>query len=188
MHDPGVGGVLGRVIASLLLAALGACFNPSYQQAQCSPEGDCPDGYSCVADVCVRDPGSGDDDAGPDGSVDAPPVSTVPSCIGLPRTCGVNFNDDCCASLPVPIEVYQGNHDVTTKNRRLGRFVLGDLKIANRGVAKVEVAFTLDANGILEVTAEEVGTGKAASVQLEASSGLSADEIAALGRQIQRVD
>jgi molecular chaperone DnaK len=88
----------------------------------------------------------------------------------------------------VAIEVYQGNHDVTTKNRRLGRFVLGDLKSANRGVAKVEVAFTLDANGILEVTAEEVGTGKAASVQLEASSGLSADEIQALGRQLQRRD
>ena len=86
----------------------------------------------------------------------------------------------------VAIEVYQGNHDVTTKNRRLGRFVLGDIKIANRGVAKVEVAFTLDANGILEVTAEEVGTGKAASVQIEASSGLTADEISALGRALQR--
>ena len=85
----------------------------------------------------------------------------------------------------VAIEVYQGNHDVTTKNRRLGRFVLGDIKVAGRGVAKVEVAFTLDANGILEVTAEEVGTGKAASVQLEASSGLTSEEIAALGRQVQ---
>jgi molecular chaperone DnaK len=89
----------------------------------------------------------------------------------------------------VAIEVYQGNHDITSKNRRLGRFVLGDLRVANRGVAKVEVAFTLDANGILEVTAEEVSTGKAASVQLEASSGLSADEIAALNKQLlQRHD
>jgi molecular chaperone DnaK len=85
----------------------------------------------------------------------------------------------------VSIEVYQGNHEMIAKNRRLGRFVLGDLRAANRGVAKVEVAFTLDANGILEVTAEEVGTGKAASVQLEASSGLSAEEISALGRQLQ---
>jgi molecular chaperone DnaK len=86
----------------------------------------------------------------------------------------------------VAIEVFQGNYEVTSKNRRLGRFVLGDLKSGNRGVAKVEVAFTMDANGILEVTAEEVGTGKAASVQLEASSGLSSEEIMELGKQLQR--
>lgn len=86
----------------------------------------------------------------------------------------------------VAIEVFQGNHEATTRNRRLGRFVLGDLQPAARGVAKVEVSFTLDANGILAVTAEEVGTGKAASVQLEASGGLSPEEIEVLGRQVQR--
>ncbi len=86
----------------------------------------------------------------------------------------------------VAVEVYQGNHEGASQNRRLGRFVLGDLKPAPRGATKVEVSFTLDANGILEVTAEEVGSGKAASVQIEASSGLTAEEIQALGKQVQR--
>jgi len=77
----------------------------------------------------------------------------------------------------VAIEVYQGPHDIATRNRRLGRFVLGDLRPAPRGQTKVEVAFTLDADGILQITAAEIGTGREASVTIEASSGLSADEI-----------
>jgi molecular chaperone DnaK len=77
----------------------------------------------------------------------------------------------------VAIEVYQGPHEVASKNRRLGRFVLGDLRAAPRGQTKVEVSFTMDADGILEITASEIGTGRAASVTIEASSGLTSDEI-----------
>ena len=62
--------------------------------------------------------------------------------------------------------------------------MLGDLKPAQRGVTKVEVSFTMDADGILEVGAAEVGTGRAASVTIEASSGLTADEIAKLGARV----
>ena len=80
----------------------------------------------------------------------------------------------------VAIEVHQGPNDVASKNRRLGRFTLGDLKAAPRGQTKVEVSFTLDADGILEITAAEIGTGKAASVTIEASSGLTTEEIARL--------
>jgi molecular chaperone DnaK len=83
----------------------------------------------------------------------------------------------------VAIEVYQGPHDIATRNRRLGRFVLGDLRPAPRGQTKVEVAFTLDADGILQITAAEIGTGREASVTIEASSGLSADEIDRLRQQ-----
>ena len=85
----------------------------------------------------------------------------------------------------VAIEIHQGANELASKNRRLGRFVLGDLRSAPRGHTKVEVAFTMDADGILEVTAAEVGTGKAASVTIEASSGLTADEIAALGARLR---
>ncbi len=81
----------------------------------------------------------------------------------------------------VAIEIFQGPNELASKNRRLGRFVLGDLRAAGRGATKVEVSFTMDADGILEVTASEVGTGRAASVTIEASSGLTAEEIGKLG-------
>jgi molecular chaperone DnaK len=84
----------------------------------------------------------------------------------------------------VAIEIYQGENELASKNRRLGRFVLGDLRSAPRGQTKVEVAFTMDADGILEITAAEIGTGRAASVTIEASSGLTADEIARLGHKV----
>jgi molecular chaperone DnaK len=86
----------------------------------------------------------------------------------------------------VAIEIYQGEHEVASKNRRLGRFVLGDITPAPRGRTKVEVSFTMDADGILEVTAVEVGTGRAASVTIEASSGLTLDEIQQLGHRLAR--
>ncbi len=84
----------------------------------------------------------------------------------------------------VAIEIYQGENELASRNRRLGRFVLGDLKPAPRGVTKVEVSFTMDADGILEITAAEIGTGRAASVQIEASGGLTAEEIQRLGQRL----
>ena len=86
----------------------------------------------------------------------------------------------------VAIEIYQGEHDLASRNRRLGRFVLGDLKIAPRGQTKVEVSFTMDADGILEIAAAEIGTGRAASVTIEAASGLTAEEISRLGNRLGR--
>ncbi len=77
----------------------------------------------------------------------------------------------------VAVEVYQGSQTQASRNRRLGRFVLGDLRVAPRGVTRVEVSFGMDADGILQVDAVEVGTGKATSVTIEAASGLSVDEI-----------
>jgi molecular chaperone DnaK len=77
----------------------------------------------------------------------------------------------------VAIEVYQGPESQASRNRRLGRFVLGDLRSAAKGVTRVEVSFSMDADGILSVEAVEVATGKATTVVIEAGSGLSADEI-----------
>jgi molecular chaperone DnaK len=82
----------------------------------------------------------------------------------------------------VAIEVFQGQSAYTAQNRRLGRFVLGDLKVGPKGQTRVEVSFTLDADGILQVAATELGTGKATSVKIEAASGLSPDELARLSR------
>ncbi len=86
----------------------------------------------------------------------------------------------------VAIEIYQGENELASKNRRLGRFVLSDLTRALRGRTKVEVSFTMDADGILEVSAVEVGTGRASTVTIEASSGLTADEIQQLAMRQSR--
>ncbi|HTR50975.1 MAG TPA: molecular chaperone DnaK [Kofleriaceae bacterium] len=86
----------------------------------------------------------------------------------------------------VRIEIHQGEDERASKNRRLGVFTLGDLTPAPKGRTKVEVSFTMDADGILEVTAVEVGTGKAATVTIEASSGLTQDEISSLGQRVAR--
>jgi len=86
----------------------------------------------------------------------------------------------------VAIEIHQGENELASRNRRIGRFVLGDLEPGPRGRTKVEVSFTMDADGILEVNAIEVGTGRAATVTIEASSGLTADEIASLGQRVAR--
>jgi len=86
----------------------------------------------------------------------------------------------------VAIEIYQGENELASKNRRLGRFVLSDLTRATRGRTKVEVSFTMDADGILEVSAVEVGTGRASTVTIEASSGLTADEIKQLAARASR--
>ncbi|MCX5746401.1 MAG: molecular chaperone DnaK [Proteobacteria bacterium] len=85
----------------------------------------------------------------------------------------------------VAIEIYQGSEQLASRNRRLGRFVLGDLRAATRGVTKVEVSFTMDADGILEVHATEVGTGRVSSVTIEASGGLTADEISNLNARLR---
>ncbi len=77
----------------------------------------------------------------------------------------------------VAITVYQGDAEKASDNRRLGRFVLGDLPRASAGRVRVEVSFTIDADGILEVSATETSSGKATSVQIEAASGLSPEEL-----------
>lgn len=134
------GGVIGgersvAIALSLMLLIsglfLGACFNPSYEAPRCSPLGECPSGLTCVAEVCVKDPsiGAGDPDAGqqPDAPttppvdapvIDAPPVSTVPSCAPRLRNCGgATGADDCCASSLVPGGTFGRNHDLAADNR-----------------------------------------------------------------------
>ncbi|MBS9778584.1 MAG: molecular chaperone DnaK [Gammaproteobacteria bacterium] len=80
----------------------------------------------------------------------------------------------------VTIHVLQGERDVATGNKSLGRFDLTDIPPAPRGVPQIEVTFNIDANGILNVSAKDKGTGKEQSIQIKASSGLSDDEIEAM--------
>lgn len=80
----------------------------------------------------------------------------------------------------VTIHVLQGERDVATGNKSLGRFDLTDIPPAPRGVPQIEVTFNIDANGILNVSAKDKGTGKEQSIQIKASSGLSDEEIEAM--------
>ncbi len=77
----------------------------------------------------------------------------------------------------VDIHVLQGEREFARDNRTLGRFQLADLPPAPRGVPQIEVAFDIDANGILNVSAKDTGTGKEQSIKIQASSGLSDDEV-----------
>ncbi|HSM49693.1 MAG TPA: molecular chaperone DnaK [Draconibacterium sp.] len=77
----------------------------------------------------------------------------------------------------VEIHVLQGERPIASGNKTIGRFHLDGLPPAPRGVPQIEVAFDIDANGILHVHAKDKATGKSQSIRIEASSGLSDDEI-----------
>jgi len=77
----------------------------------------------------------------------------------------------------VSIHVLQGEREMASQNRTLGRFDLVGIPAAPRGVPQIEVTFDIDANGIVHVSAKDLGTGKEQSVRIESSSGLSESEI-----------
>ncbi|MDO5576105.1 MAG: Hsp70 family protein, partial [Fibrobacter sp.] len=77
----------------------------------------------------------------------------------------------------VTIMVYQGEREMAAHNRLLGKFDLLGLPPAPRGVPQIEVSFDIDANGILNVSAKDMGTGKQQQIRIESSSGLSDNDI-----------
>lgn len=77
----------------------------------------------------------------------------------------------------VSIHVLQGEREMATQNRTLGRFELVGIPPAPRGVPQIEVAFDIDANGIVHVSAKDLGTGKEQKIKIESSSGLSDEDI-----------
>ena len=77
----------------------------------------------------------------------------------------------------VEIHILQGERPMAADNRSVGRFILDGIPPAPRGLPQVEVTFDIDANGILNVSAKDKGTGKEQNIRIEASTGLSQDEI-----------
>ena len=77
----------------------------------------------------------------------------------------------------VEIHVLQGEREMASDNKTIGRFHLADIPPSPRGVPQIEVTFDIDANGILNVSAQDKATGKEQSIRIEASSGISEDEI-----------
>ena len=80
----------------------------------------------------------------------------------------------------VEIHILQGERPMARDNRTVGRFILDGIPPAPRGVPQIEVTFDMDANGILNVSAKDKGTGKEQNIRIEASTGLSKEEIAAM--------
>jgi len=77
----------------------------------------------------------------------------------------------------VSVHVLQGEREMAADNKTIGRFELAEIPAAPRGVPQIEVTFDIDANGILHVSAKDLGTGKEQSIKITASSGLSDEEI-----------
>lgn len=85
----------------------------------------------------------------------------------------------------VEIHVLQGEREMAADNRTLGRFHLTGIPSAPRGVPQIEVAFDIDANGIVHVTAKDLGTGRSQDITITASSGISEDEIKKMVRDAE---
>jgi molecular chaperone DnaK len=85
----------------------------------------------------------------------------------------------------VTVRVFQGEREMAADNRLLGQFNLEGIPPAPRGMPQIEVAFNIDANGILNVAAKDLGTGKEQSVRIEQSSGLSEEEIGTMRKDAE---
>jgi molecular chaperone DnaK len=86
----------------------------------------------------------------------------------------------------VTIRVFQGERDMAADNKLLGQFDLIGIPPAPRGVPQVEVSFDIDANGIVHVSAKDLGTGKEQSIKITASSGLSEEEIQRMVKEAEQ--
>jgi molecular chaperone DnaK len=95
------------------------------------------------------------------------------------------FSTAADSQTTVDIHVLQGEREFARDNRTLGRFQLTDIPPAPRGIPQIEVAFDIDANGILNVSAKDLGTGKQQSIVIKSSSGLSDGEIERMTKEAE---
>ena len=95
------------------------------------------------------------------------------------------FSTAADSQTTVDIHVLQGEREFARDNRTLGRFQLADIPPAPRGMPQIEVAFDIDANGILKVSAKDLGTGKQQSIEIKSSSGLSEEEVQKMSQEAE---
>jgi molecular chaperone DnaK len=95
------------------------------------------------------------------------------------------FSTAADSQTTVDIHVLQGEREFARDNRTLGRFQLTDIPPAPRGIPQIEVAFDIDANGILNVSAKDLGTGKQQSIEIKSSSGLSEQEVEKMTKEAE---
>ena len=103
----------------------------------------------------------------------------------IPTSKKETFSTAADSQTTVDIHVLQGEREFARDNRSLGRFQLADLPPAPRGIPQIEVAFDIDANGILNVSAKDLGTGKLQSIEIKSSSGLSDEEVEKMTKEAE---
>ena len=109
----------------------------------------------------------------------------IPKNTTIPTRKSQTFSTAADGQTAVSIHVLQGEREMAAGNRTLGRFDLVGIPPAPRGVPQVEVTFDIDANGIVHVSAKDLGTGKEQKIRIESSSGLSEEEIDKLVKEAE---
>ncbi len=104
-------------------------------------------------------------------------TTLIPRNTTIPTRKTETFTTAADSQTSVDIHVLQGERPLATDNKSIGRFILDGVLPAPRGVPQIDVSFDIDANGILSVSAQDKGTGKEQKIVIQASSGLSKDEI-----------
>src|SRR5262245_8312568 len=109
----------------------------------------------------------------------------IPRNTAIPKKASEIFTTAADNQTSVEIQVYQGERPMAGDNKKIGNFFLDGIPPGPRGTPKIEVTFDIDANGILNVSARDMGTGKENKIRIENSSGMSKDEIERMTRDAE---
>jgi molecular chaperone DnaK len=109
----------------------------------------------------------------------------IPRNTTIPTRKSEIFSTAADSQTSVEVHVMQGERPMARDNKTIGRFHLTDLPPAPRGVPQIEVGFDIDANGILHVSAKDLGTGKSQKITITASSGLSKEEVEKMRKEAE---
>jgi molecular chaperone DnaK len=112
-------------------------------------------------------------------------TAMIPRNTTIPTKKSETFSTAADNQTEVEVHVMQGERPMAAQNRTLGKFKLGGIPAASRGVPQIEVTFDIDANGILNVSAKDNATGKDAKITITSSSGLSKEEVERMAKDAE---